>query len=90
MNLRMFKESSYLEFWVIHSLEHDPRAGLAANGSGGPSDGREQTPLRVRGGVGTEGGRAPPEKRQRRHRNCWLVWSRGLRGWVFSLAGKVG
>lgn len=62
----------FLELWVVHPLKHDPGAWLVAAGGRGLSESGEEASRRGRGEVGVEGGGAPPEKRQRRHRNCWF------------------
>lgn len=57
-----------LELRVVHPLEHDPRAGLAAGGGGRSAERGEEAARRRSGGVASsEGGSAPPEERQRRH-----------------------
>lgn len=62
------EEYSYLELRVVHPLEHDPRAGLAAGGGGRSAERGEEAARRRSGGVASsEGGSAPPEERQRRH-----------------------
>ena len=66
----------YLEFRVVHPLEHDHGARLAAGGGGGAAEGREEA---VRcgcgGGARAEGGGAPapPEERQRMRRHGDLL-----------------
>lgn len=74
--------SPYLEFRVIHPLEHDLGAGLAAGGGGGrAAEGGEEAARRGCGGaVRAEGGGAPapPEERQRLRRHGDLPGLYGL------------